>query len=112
MTQIPGSPLISLFIATTALAGITGSSSGGLGIAMEALSQTYLNLGLNPEAMHRVASVASGGLDSLPHNGAVITILVASKLTHKEAYKHIFAVSVIAPLIAAIPMLIAAVLLY
>lgn len=112
MANIPGSPLISLFIATTALAGITGSSSGGLGIAMEALSQTYLNLGLNPEAMHRVASVASGGLDSLPHNGAVITILVASKLTHKEAYKHIFAVSVIAPLIAAIPMLIAAVLLY
>ncbi|MGE7022953.1 GntP family permease [Solibacillus cecembensis] len=112
MTDIPGSPLISLFIATTALAGITGSSSGGLGIAMEALSQTYLNLGLNPEAMHRVAAVASGGLDSLPHNGAVITILVASKLTHKEAYKHIFAVSVIAPLIAAVPMLIAAVLLY
>ena len=112
MTNIPGSPLISLFIATTALAGITGSSSGGLGISMEALSQTYLNLGLNPEAMHRVASVASGGLDSLPHNGAVITILVASKLTHKDAYKHIFAVSVIAPLIAAIPMLIAAVLLY
>ena len=112
MTDIPGSPLISLFIATTALAGITGSSSGGLGISMEALSQTYLNLGLNPEAMHRVASVASGGLDSLPHNGAVITILVASKLTHKDAYKHIFAVSVIAPLIAAIPMLIAAVLLY
>lgn len=112
MSNIPGSPLISLFIATTALAGITGSSSGGLGISMEALSQTYLNLGLNPEAMHRVASVASGGLDSLPHNGAVITILVASKLTHKDAYKHIFAVSVIAPLIAAIPMLIAAVLLY
>ncbi|MCH7321424.1 GntP family permease [Solibacillus sp. MA9] len=112
MADIPGSPLISLFIATTALAGITGSSSGGLGIAMEALSQTYLNLGLNPEAMHRVAAVASGGLDSLPHNGAVITILVASKLTHKEAYKHIFAVSVIAPLLAAIPMLIAAVLLY
>ena len=112
MASIPGSPLISLFIATTALAGITGSSSGGLGIAMEALSQTYLNLGLNPEAMHRVAAVASGGLDSLPHNGAVITILVASKLTHKDAYKHIFAVSVIAPLLASIPMLIAAILLY
>lgn len=112
MTQIPGSPMISLFLATTALAGITGSSSGGLGIAMEALSSTYLNLGLNPDAMHRVMAVASGGLDSLPHNGAVITILVASKLTHKDAYKHIFAVSVIAPLIASIPMLIATVLLY
>ncbi|ARJ38309.1 citrate transporter [Sporosarcina sp. P21c] len=112
MTQIPGSPIISLFVATTALAGITGSSSGGLAIAMEALSSTYLNLGLNPEAMHRVMAVASGGLDSLPHNGAVITILVASKLTHKDAYKHIFAVSVVAPLIASIPMLIMAVLLY
>ncbi|WP_107948022.1 GntP family permease [Lysinibacillus parviboronicapiens] len=112
MAQIPGSPLISLFLATTALAGITGSSSGGLGIAMEALSSTYLKMGLNPDAMHRVAAIASGGLDSLPHNGAVITILVASKLTHKDAYKHIFAVSVIAPLIASIPMLIAAVLLY
>ncbi|MEB2281049.1 GntP family permease [Lysinibacillus xylanilyticus] len=112
MTQIPGSPLISLFLATTALAGITGSSSGGLGIAMETLSSTYLNLGLNPDAMHRVMAVASGGLDSLPHNGAVITILVASKLTHKDAYKHIFVVSVIAPLIASIPMLIATVLLY
>ena len=112
MTQIPGSPIISLFLATTALAGITGSSSGGLGIAMEALSSTYQNLGLNPDAMHRVMTVASGGLDSLPHNGAVITILVASKLTHKDAYKHIFAVSVIAPLIASIPMLIATVLLY
>ncbi|MGA3600811.1 GntP family permease [Lysinibacillus agricola] len=112
MTQIPGSPIISLFLATTALAGITGSSSGGLGIAMEALSSTYQNLGLNPDAMHRVMTVASGGLDSLPHNGAVITILVASKLTHKDAYKHIFAVSVVAPLIASIPMLIATVLLY
>ncbi|GEK34266.1 GntP family permease [Kurthia sibirica] len=112
MSGIPGSPIISLFIATTALAGITGSSSGGLAIAMEALSSTYLKLGLNPEAMHRVASVASGGLDSLPHNGGVITILVASKLTHKDAYKHIFVVSVIAPLLASIPMLIAAILFY
>lgn len=112
MTEIPGSPLISLFIATTALSGITGSSSGGLAISMEALSSTYLNLGLNPDVMHRVAAVASGGLDSLPHNGAVITILVASKLTHKDAYKHILAVSVIAPLIASIPMLITAILFY
>lgn len=112
MTDLPGSPYISLFIATTALAGITGSSSGGLGIAMETLSSTYVNLGLNKEAMHRVMSVASGGLDSLPHNGAVITVLVASKLTHKDAYKHIFMVSVVGPLIASVPMLIAAVLFY
>ena len=112
MTHLPGSPLISLFISTTLLAGITGSSSGGLGIAMEALSKTYLDMGLNPEAIHRVAAIASGGLDSLPHNGAVITFLVASKLTHKDAYKHVFATSVVAPLLASIPALIAAILFY
>lgn len=112
MSNIPGSPLISLFLATTALAGITGSSSGGLGIALETLSSSYLKLGLNPDAMHRVMTVASGGLDSLPHNGAVITVLVASKLTHKDAYKHILATTVIAPLIASVPMLIAAILIY
>ncbi|ETT82330.1 GntP family permease [Viridibacillus sp. FSL R5-0477] len=112
MTNIPGSPLISLFIATTALAGITGSSSGGLAIAMEALSKVYLDMGVNPDAIHRIAAIASGGLDSLPHNGAVITILVVSKLTHKDAYKHIFATSVIAPLLASIPALIVAILFY
>ncbi len=112
MTDLPGSPLISLYIATTALAGITGSASGGLGIAMETLVQPYLNMGLNPDAIHRIAAMASGGLDALPHNGAVITTLVVTGLTHKDAYKHIFATSVIAPILAAIPALMVAILFY
>ncbi|MCM3671534.1 GntP family permease [Mesobacillus maritimus] len=112
MTNIPGSPLISLFVATTALAGITGSASGGLAIAMETLSPIYLDLGVNPDAMHRIAAIASGGLDSLPHNGAVITSLVVAGLTHKDAYKHVFVTCVIAPLVAAIPALLVAIMIY
>ncbi|MFS0574457.1 GntP family permease [Sporosarcina sp. 179-K 3D1 HS] len=112
MTNVPGSPLISLYIATTALAGITGSASGGLGIAMETLSETYVNLGLNPDAIHRVAALASGGLDSLPHNGAVITTLVVTGLTHKDGYIHVFMTCVVAPILAAIPALFVAILFY
>src|SRR5699024_8392425 len=70
MANIPGSPLISLYVATTILAGITGSASGGLGISMETLVNTYLNLNLDPEVIHRIAAMASGGFDALPHNGA------------------------------------------
>ncbi|MFJ7952067.1 GntP family permease [Lysinibacillus sp. NPDC096418] len=112
LANIPGSPLISLYVAIAALAGITGTASGGLGIAMETFVQTYLDLGVAPEAIHRIAAIASGSLDSLPHNGAVITVLAVIGLTHKDAYKHIFFVSVIGPLVAAIPALIAAILIY
>ncbi|WP_436371726.1 hypothetical protein [Cytobacillus sp. BC1816] len=112
LTSIPGSPLISLYLATTLLAGITGSASGGLGIAMETLGKTYFDMGLDPEILHRIAAMASGGFDALPHNGAVITILAVVGLTHKDAYRHIFATAVIAPVIAAIPTIIIASLFY
>ncbi|HWK24777.1 MAG TPA: GntP family permease [Ureibacillus sp.] len=112
VAEIPGNPLISLFIATNILAGITGSSSGGLAIAMETLTDLYLKLGVNPVAFHRIVSIASGGLDALPHNGAVITTLVVAGLTHKDAYKHIFVTCVIAPIIAAIPGLLVAIMFY
>jgi len=69
---IPGHPLISWVVGINILAGVTGSASGGLSIAMETLTPFYKNLA-NPEALHRLASIASGGLDALPHNGAVVT---------------------------------------
>lgn len=112
MTSLPGSPLISLYVATTALAGITGSASGGLGIAMETLSDIYLNLDLNPDAIHRVAAMASGGLDALPHNGAVITTLVVAGLTHKDGYIHVFMTAVVGPLVAAVPAILVAATFY
>tara|TARA_B100000530_G_scaffold324022_1_gene260376 strand:- start:402 stop:1289 length:888 start_codon:yes stop_codon:yes gene_type:complete len=102
----PNNPLISEAIAMTTLAGITGSSSGGLSIALATLGEDYLRMavsaGIDPELMHRVAVMASGGLDSLPHNGAVITMLGICGLTHKQAYLNVAAVTIAIPIIAII----------
>lgn len=101
---VPGNPLVSEATTVTVLAGITGSASGGLSIALESLGATYyeraLEFGLDPEVLHRVASIACGGLDSLPHNGAVITLLTICGLTHKQSYLDIGVVTVVVPLIA------------
>ncbi len=101
---VPSRPLISEAISVNILAGITGSASGGLSIALEALGQAYyergLAMGVNPELMHRVASLSCGGLDSLPHNGAVITLLLICGRTHKESYWDIAVVSIFVPMIA------------
>lgn len=99
-----GNPLISLAIAVNILSAITGSASGGMSIALDALGATYVRIaeetGTSLEAMHRVTAVASGALDALPHNGAVITVLGICKLTHREAYYDIFMVAVVFPMIA------------
>ncbi|MEC9281841.1 MAG: GntP family permease [Bdellovibrionota bacterium] len=100
----PGTPLISEAIAINTLAGITGSASGGLSIALEALGKNYMDLaaqtGLNPELLHRVASMACGGFDTLPHNGAVITLLAICSMDHKRSYAEIFMVAVLFPFLA------------
>ncbi len=98
----PENPLISEAVAVNILAGITGSASGGLSIAMEALGEQYYQLalekGIDPELLHRVASMACGGLDSLPHNGAVITLLAICGLSHKESYLDIGVATLLIPL--------------
>jgi H+/gluconate symporter-like permease len=100
----PSRPLVSEAISINVLAGITGSASGGLSIALEALGQSYyergLAAGVDPEVMHRVASLSCGGLDTLPHNGAVITLLLICGATHKQSYWDIAVVSVIGPMLA------------
>lgn len=92
-------PLINGAITTTTLAGVTGSASGGMGIALSAMAETYMKaineFNIPPEVMHRVISMASGGMDTLPHNGAVITLLAVTGLTHKQSYKDIFAITII-----------------
>jgi H+/gluconate symporter-like permease len=92
-------PLINEAITVTSLAGITGSASGGLSIALAAMADQFIAAGdaagIPREVLHRVASMASGGMDSLPHNGAVITLLAVTGLTHRQAYKDIFALTVI-----------------
>lgn len=88
-------PLVNEAISINVLAGITGSASGGLSIALAAMGQQYLASGLPPEVLHRIASMASGGMDTLPHNGAVITLLVITGLSHRESYRDIFALTLI-----------------
>ena len=100
----PSNPLISEAVAMTTLAGITGSSSGGLSIALPILGKEYLAQavahGIDPELLHRVAVMAAGGLDTLPHSGAVITLFAICHLTHKQSYKDVAMVTMAIPLIA------------
>lgn len=101
---IGGGPLISLAVSTNILAALTGSASGGLTIALEALGPTYMELagtlGIDPGLLHRVAVIGAGTLDSLPHNGAVVTLLAVCGVTHKESYLDIVMVSIVGGLLA------------
>ena len=107
-----GNGYLSMAVATNIMTGITGSASGGLGIVMEVFSQKWLASGLNPEAIHRIAVIAAGGFDSLPHNGAVITLLAVVGLSHREAYKHMFISSIVFPLCSLIVAIPVAMMLY
>ncbi|MBN8893512.1 MAG: GntP family permease [Rhodanobacter sp.] len=99
-------PLVNEAVTVTALAGITGSASGGMSIALGAMAETFIHnanaAGIPMEVLHRVAAMASGGMDTLPHNGAVITLLAVTGLTHRQSYKDIFAITVIKTLAVAV----------
>jgi H+/gluconate symporter-like permease len=92
-------PLVNGAVTTSSLAGMTGSASGGMGIALGAMADKYNQAiaaaNIPPEVMHRVVAMASGGMDTLPHNGAVITLLAVTGLTHKQSYRDIFMVTLI-----------------
>jgi H+/gluconate symporter-like permease len=97
--KIGGTPLVSEAVTVNVLAGITGSASGGMSIALDLMSKNWLamanQIGMSPQILHRVASMASGGMDTMPHNGAVITLLAVCGLTHRQSYIDIFAMTVI-----------------
>ncbi|UIF89998.1 GntP family permease [Cupriavidus sp. UYPR2.512] len=97
--RVVPNPLVNAAISVSTLAGITGSASGGMSIALAAMSDAFVQ-GVHAaqiplEVLHRVVSMASGGMDTLPHNGAVITLLAVTGLTHRESYRDIFAITVI-----------------
>jgi H+/gluconate symporter-like permease len=98
LSSIPN-PLINEAITVTVLAGITGSASGGMSIALAAMANDFTAAAqaanISPEVLHRVAAMASGGMDTLPHNGAVITLLAVTGLTHRQSYWDIFAVTIL-----------------
>jgi H+/gluconate symporter-like permease len=102
--SIQGGPLVSLAVATNVLSALTGSASGGLTIALDSLSDTYMRLatelGIDPALMHRVAVIGSGTLDSLPHNGAVVTLLAVCGATHRESYFDLFMVAIVGAVLA------------
>jgi H+/gluconate symporter-like permease len=102
--SIGGGPLVSLAVATNILAALTGSASGGMTIALDALGATYMQIaaqqGLDPALMHRVAVIGSGTLDSLPHNGAVVTLLAVCGTTHRESYLDIVMVGIVGAILA------------
>jgi H+/gluconate symporter-like permease len=101
---IEGGPLVSLAVATNVLAALTGSASGGLTIALDALGDTYMKVaaaaGIAPALMHRVAVIGSGTLDILPHNGAVVTLLAICGASHRESYFDIVVVGIVGPILA------------
>jgi H+/gluconate symporter-like permease len=101
---VEGGPLVGLAVATNVLAALTGSASGGLTIALGALGDTYMQIasthGIDPGLMHRVAVIGAGTLDSLPHNGAVVTLLAVCGATHKTSYLDIVVAAMIGPVIA------------
>ncbi|MEL6436346.1 MAG: GntP family permease [Pseudomonadota bacterium] len=109
LEDLPGGVVVNLALSTGLLAGITGSASGGMSIALDVLGEKYANLAIteniDPGLMHRVTSLATGSLDALPHNGAVITLLGIGKLTHQQAYGPIFVVAVVIPLLALVVVL-------
>jgi H+/gluconate symporter-like permease len=98
LKSIPN-PLVNAAVSVSSLAGITGSASGGMSIALAAMSDLFIQgaqaAHIPMEVLHRVVAMASGGMDTLPHNGAVITLLAVTGLTHRESYREIFAVTVI-----------------
>jgi H+/gluconate symporter-like permease len=102
--SIEGGPLISLAVATNLLSALTGSASGGLTIALEALGTTYMHLaaehGIDPALLHRIAVMSAGTLDSLPQNGAVVTMLSVCGTTHSESYFDIVMAAIVGPIIA------------
>src|SRR5208282_4112001 len=102
--SIGGGPLVSLAVATNLLSALTGSASGGLTIALDALGATYMRLaaahGIDPSLLHRIAVMSAGTLDSLPQNGAVVTLLAVCGSTHRESYFDIVMAAIVGPIIA------------
>lgn len=93
------SPLIFVMVTVAVCAGACGSASGGIGVAFKALKDTYISLGASLPDIHRISAIAAGTLDTLPHQGAQITLLGICKITHKEAYWDIAVTQIIIPFI-------------
>ena len=103
MTNLPGNELIGAAVAVSVIAGLTGSASGGQAIALPLLAPHYLEQDVDPEELHRIVAISSGALDSLPHNGYVVTLIRAiCGESHASAYLPLGALTVVVPLIGVV----------
>ncbi|KWW11013.1 cytochrome C biogenesis protein CcmE [Peribacillus simplex] len=109
---IPGNPLISLSVASAVFGAITGSSSGALGIVMQAFGQSYLDMGINADVIHRVSVIASSVLTIMPHTGVVLTLFALTGLNHKNGFKYQFIGMTCANLLALLAVILAAIIIY
>lgn len=101
-------PLLSMFLSVSTLSAVTGSASGGLQIFMSSMADSYIALGIPVETLHRLATIASGGFDSLPHCGAVVAMLTITGLSHRQAYRDVAVVTVAIPVVATLVCLVIA----
>jgi H+/gluconate symporter-like permease len=92
-------PFVEGVLSTMVVSAVTGSSSGGLKIMYASMAQNFINSGVNLEALHRLTSIAAGALDTLPHSPGLFLTFAVLGLNHKQAYKHVFATSVVVPLV-------------
>jgi H+/gluconate symporter-like permease len=56
--------------------------------------------------MHRVAVIGAGTLDSLPHNGAVVTLLAVCGLQHRDSYFDMFMVAITGAILALVAVIL------
>lgn len=111
---IGNSPLTSLAVTTNIICGITGSASGGVSIALDLFGKYWLDwaaaVHMSPDILHRVAAIASGGLDTGPHNGAIITLLAVCGMTHRQSYPDIFIMTILKTLMVVIALVFVSIL--
>jgi H+/gluconate symporter-like permease len=99
-------PLLSEVVSVNLLCAMTASASGGLSAALEVMGDTFLASGIDPQVLHRLASICSGGLDNLPYNGATVTVIALCGMTHKKSYLDMFMVATIVPIVASVVIMI------
>jgi H+/gluconate symporter-like permease len=102
LDQIPGPPVFQIIIAVNVAAGFSASSSTGQILALDMLADRFLSFGLPPEALHRLCSISSIGLDTLPHSSALANTFYMCKLSYKDAYINNFMISVVFTLLTAV----------
>jgi len=106
LATIPGGPVINLTAIGAIMAAITGSPTGAIGIVMQNFAQNYIDAGVNPDVIHRIASIVTTGFSAMPHCGGAVALLACAGLTHNQGYKHIFMTSFVAHFIALVVALI------